>query len=185
MLDNFDSFTFNLVHYLEAEGADVHVARNNEIELQEIDLFDQIVLSPGPSLPKDAGIMPALISEYVTRKKFLGVCLGMQAIVQHFGGELFNLPTVMHGVQRTIVIDQKSSSTGLYNGFLPSIKVGLYHSWGVKKEHLPSVLVGTAFHQDVVMSIEHENLPVWGVQYHPESILTPEGKQIIRNWLKL
>lgn len=185
MLDNFDSFTFNLVHYLEAEGADVHVARNNEIELAEIDVFDQIVLSPGPSLPKEAGIMPQLISEYVNRKKILGVCLGMQAIVQHFGGELFNLPTVLHGVQRTIHIDSKCISKGLYNEILPEIKVGLYHSWGVKKEHLPSVLVGTAFHQNVVMSIEHESLPVWGVQYHPESILTPNGKQIIRNWLKL
>lgn len=183
VLDNYDSFTYNLVHYLEAEGADVFVARNNEMDLADVEMFDQIVLSPGPSLPKDAGIMPQLIERYIEKKKFLGVCLGMQAIVQYFGGVLYNLEEVKHGIQEEIMRCESSDHDIFYQGFQPKFKVGLYHSWGVRIHDLPKPLTCTALWGETVMSIAHPDLPVWGVQYHPESVLTENGKKMIRNWL--
>ena len=184
VLDNYDSFTFNLVHYLEAEGAEVDVYRNNEIELDAVEQYNRIVLSPGPGLPKDAGIMPQLIERYIGQKKFLGVCLGMQAIVQFYGGVLFNLEAVSHGIEKEIHLEPSGITDKIYTGFLPQLKVGLYHSWGVHLNALPASLICTARAGDTVMSLKHADLPVWGVQFHPESIMTENGKKMISNWLK-
>lgn len=180
VLDNYDSFTYNLVHLLEQCIDEVEVYRNDEISLSAVDRYDKIVLSPGPSLPKDAGIMMDVIDRYHPRKDILGVCLGMQAIVQYFGGELFNLEEVRHGIVRRIQLD---TSSHLFQGMDDAIEVGLYHSWATTEDRLPHPLKQVAKQASVTMGVEHKQLPVYGVQFHPESIMTPAGKQIIQNWL--
>ena len=182
LLDSFDSFTYNLFHYLEGLDCEVKVARNNEITLAEIEEFDKIVLSPGPGLPQDSGILMDLLAEFATKKPILGVCLGMQAIALHFGGSLYNLSEVKHGVSE--IAHQKAKSE-LFKDIPQSFEVGLYHSWAVDS-NLPSELKVTAISEnDVLMSIEHQTLPIYAVQFHPESILTPAGKKIIQNFIQL
>lgn len=182
LLDSFDSFTYNLFHYLEAMGCEVKVARNNEITLAEVEEFDKIVLSPGPGLPENAGILMDLLQEFAVRKPILGVCLGMQAIALHFGGSLYNLPNVKHGIAE--IAHQKEESL-LFKGVSKKFEVGLYHSWAVNKE-LPKELKVTAISEKgVLMAIEHHDLPIYAVQFHPESILTREGKKIIQNFISL
>ncbi len=182
LLDNFDSFTYNLFHYIEALDCEVKVVRNNEISLSEIEAFDKIVLSPGPGLPQNSGILMALLSEFATKKPILGVCLGMQAIALHFGGSLYNLPNVKHGVAETVVQQEESK---LFKGISRNFEVGLYHSWAVKPV-LPKELKATVISEkNVLMAIEHQVLPVYAVQFHPESILTPAGKKIIQNFIEL
>ena len=181
VLDNYDSFTYNLVHILEQYTAELDVFRNDEISIEEVEKYDKILLSPGPSLPIDAGIMMELIDVYHKRKDIFGVCLGMQGIVQYFQGELFNLPSVNHGITETISVDPTSF---LFQGLENEIEVGLYHSWGTREELLPDCLEGKATLDEIIMSIEHKSLKISGVQFHPESIMTPSGKQIIENWLK-
>jgi anthranilate synthase component 2 len=188
VFDNYDSFTYNLVHLVEKITHEkVAVFRNDQIELDEIKIYDKIILSPGPGLPSEAGLLLPLIREYASSKSILGVCLGHQAIGEAFGGKLLNLSTVFHGVSTPVSIRSERTGTrsSLYNGLPDSIMVGRYHSWVLSDEGLPGDLEVTA--RDVngfIMGLQHLNYDVQGVQFHPESVLTPEGETIIRNWLK-
>ncbi len=181
ILDNYDSFTYNLYHYLQQFCDDITVLRNDEITPEETDAFTHIVLSPGPGLPAESGVLMQVLARQAERKPILGICLGMQAIALHFGGELFNQADVKHGVTTTISTTPNST---LFNGLPKSFTVGLYHSWAVKKENLPADLYITAKStENVIMALAHKTLPVCGVQFHPESILTEHGKAMLSNWL--
>lgn len=183
VIDNYDSFTYNLVHYLELFGSKVTVVRNDEFELEELEQFDKIVLSPGPGIPSEAGLLKAVIQKYSETKSILGVCLGQQAIGEVFGGSLINLEKVHHGVAATIKLTV--SDELLYEGLPQQLEVGRYHSWVVSKENFPEELEITS--EDTsgnIMSLRHKRWDVRGVQFHPESVLTPHGKKIIENWLK-
>ncbi len=183
LLDNYDSFTYNLLHYIESSGDfEVFVFRNDQITLEEVANYDLIILSPGPGLPKDAGILLPLIKKYATSKKILGVCLGMQAIAEIFGATLKNLDSVYHGVATPIEII--NANDVLFNGFPKTIQVGRYHSWVVAENSLPDSLQITSLDASgLLMSFTHTTYPIYGVQFHPESILTPFGKQLIANFL--
>ncbi len=184
ILDNYDSFTYNLLHLVEqAEGVQVTVKRNDEIGLEEVENYERILLSPGPGLPVDAGVMMDLIKRYGSTKNILGVCLGHQAIAESFGGKLMNLQRPSHGeAKATIVVDEEE---GLYRGIPKTFQTGRYHSWAVEEKTLPSCLIVTAVDEvGVIMSFRHQELPIKGIQYHPESILSEYGKQIICNWLE-
>lgn len=181
VIDNYDSFTYNLVHYLEDLGAEVCVKRNDQLTLQEVDEFEKIVLSPGPGIPDEAGLLKDIIRTYAPTKSILGVCLGQQAIGEVFGGKLINIPEVYHGVATTIKITEQDP---IYKDIPNQIEVGRYHSWVVDPK-LPDVLIPTSYDQNgQVMSLRHVEYDVCGVQYHPESVLTPDGKQILNNWLE-
>ena len=182
ILDNYDSFTYNLFHYLKGFTPDVTVKRNDEISIEEVDQYSRIVISPGPGLPKEAGILMQVLQRYSASKPILGICLGLQAVVEHFGGELYNQKIVKHGLQEEI--DILKTTSGLFKGFGNSINVGLYHSCAAKEENLPKEFEITAKGKTgVIMGLEHKTLPLSCVQFHPESILTPSGKQIIENWI--
>ena len=182
LLDNFDSFTYNLFHLLEKHTVEeIVVKRNNEISLQEITNFSAIVLSPGPGLPKNAGVMPEVLNHFSNHKKILGVCLGMQAIGEFYGATLKNLNKVVHGEATEIKILGESK---LFQKCPKQFKVGRYHSWVIDKVSLPSELLLIAEDQSQeVMAIQHRQLPIYGVQFHPESILSEYGDFIIKNWL--
>lgn len=184
IIDNYDSFTYNLAHYVnEKTNYKAEVFRNDKISLAEVDKYETIILSPGPGLPKDAGIMNDVIKKYAKTKKILGVCLGMQAIGEVFGAELKNMEDVFHGVASPIKIIENKDL--LYQNLPNSFSVGRYHSWVINKDKIPKELKVTAItNQDEIMSITHQNYQVYGVQYHPESILTEYGKEIIHNFLK-
>lgn len=181
LLDNFDSFTFNLFHYLECFGCEVTVARNNEISCEEIVPFDKIVLSPGPGLPQDAGILMDVIAHFYDKKPMLGVCLGMQALALHFENELYNQSVVKHGVEAVCTHNQ---SNRLFQEIPKEFNVGLYHSWAVKLAPDNPLQAIAYSNEQVLMAIEHPTLPLGGVQFHPESIMTPHGKTMIHNFLK-
>jgi len=183
ILDNYDSFTYNLVQYVkEITGTRPDVVRNDKISLDAVDAYDFIILSPGPGLPHEAGIMIDLIKRYASTKKILGVCLGHQAIAEAFGGELFNLPKVYHGVATNIKITE--SSDLVFKNCPPEVVVGRYHSWAVVKENLPSELRITAVDEHgVIMALSHKTFDVKGVQFHPESIMTAYGKQMLQNFI--
>ncbi len=183
VLDNYDSFTYNLVQYLlELTEDPIDVFRNDEITIDEVDQYDLIVLSPGPGVPEDAGIMPSLIKKYADSKVIFGVCLGLQAIGEAFGGTLTNLTQVFHGIDTDITITDHSHS--IYKDLPAQIRVGRYHSWVVSKETLPDELKITAVDEEgMIMSLQHKKYNVSGVQYHPESIMTEEGKAILQNLL--
>lgn len=181
LLDNFDSFTYNLYHYLLEFTANVTVKRNDEITPEEAEAFSHIVLSPGPGLPKNAGVLMDLIKHLANEKSILGVCLGMQALAEYFGGTLYNQQMVKHGVTTQIKTEVHSR---LFQNLPTQFEVGLYHSWAIEETTLPSAFQITArSEQNVLMAIEHHTLPICGVQFHPESILTQHGKEIIGNWL--
>jgi len=181
VIDNYDSFVYNLVHYLEAFDAQVDVVRNKSINLQAVNQYDKILLSPGPGIPDEAGQLKSLINEYYQTKPILGVCLGQQAIMEVFGGTLENLKTVYHGISTSINITAEDEV--LYQNLPNQIEVGRYHSWVVHKT-LPEVLEATSVDDDGnIMSLRHKDYDVRAVQYHPESVLTPHGKIIIQNWL--
>jgi len=180
IIDNYDSFTYNLVHLIECFTDDYEVWRNDEIDFKRVAEFDRILLSPGPGLPKEAGQMLELIKEFVMLKPILGICLGCQALGEYFGAKLFNMKSVKHGLQTPISIVDNSC---LFNSVSPEIEVGRYHSWALDLKDAES-LVATAFDTDnVLMSFRHSTLPIYGIQFHPESIMTLEGKQIIKNWI--
>jgi anthranilate synthase component II len=181
VLDNYDSFTYNLVHYLEKMGAEeVHVFRNDKISIEEVNAYDKILLSPGPGIPSEAGILPELIKHYAGKKSILGVCLGQQAIAEAFGGSIFNLDKVYHGVATPIQITKKDS---LFDHIPEKFLAGRYHSWAVDK-NLPSDLEILAVDENQnIMALRHKTFDVKGVQFHPESILTEHGEQLIKNWL--
>ena len=182
VIDNYDSFTYNLVHYLEDLNCEVTVYRNDEFDIDEIAHFDKILLSPGPGVPDEAGLLKAVIAKYAPTQNILGVCLGQQAIGEVFGGTLSNLDKVYHGVATMVKtsVDNELLFEGLGNEF----EVGRYHSWIVNAD-LPEVLEATSFDENgQVMSLRHRTFDVRGVQFHPESVLTPNGKKILENWLK-
>jgi anthranilate synthase component 2 len=181
VIDNYDSFTYNLVHYLEDLGAIVTVFRNDEFELKELDAFDKIVLSPGPGIPDEAGSLKEVIKTYAKTKSILGICLGLQAIGEVFGGILINLEKVYHGVASKItIIENDTIFTNLPN----EIEVGRYHSWVISNDNFPQNLIITSVDENKqIMSVKHSVYDVRGVQFHPESILTPYGKKILENWL--
>jgi anthranilate synthase component 2 len=182
VIDNYDSFTYNLVHYLEDLDCEVTVYRNDEFDIDEISGFDKILLSPGPGIPDEAGLLKAVIQKYAPTKSIFGVCLGQHAIGEVFGGTLSNLDKVYHGVAsmvKTSVNDEL-----LFEGLGNEFEVGRYHSW-VVDANLPDVLEATSFDENgQVMSLRHKTYDVRGVQFHPESVLTPNGKKILENWLK-
>ncbi len=181
VIDNYDSFTYNLVHYLEDLDCEVTVKRNDQLSIEEVDAFDKIVLSPGPGIPDEAGLLKEIIATYAPTKSIFGVCLGQQAIAEVFGGSLINLDQVYHGIASTIKITKTDDI--LFKDLGSEIEVGRYHSWVVNPD-LPEALEATSFDKNgQVMSIRHKEYDVCAVQYHPESVLTPNGKKILENWL--
>ncbi len=183
VFDNYDSFTYNLVQMIERiTDQKVDVYRNDEISLEEIAKYDKIILSPGPGIPEEAGILLELIKKYAPTKSILGVCLGQQAIAEAFGGNLINLSEIFHGVATSSKTIKKDSK--LFQNLPEEIEVGRYHSWAVNSENFPEELEITATDNDgMIMALQHKTYDVHGVQFHPESILTPEGEVIIRNFL--
>lgn len=183
VIDNYDSFVYNLVHYLEEFPSEVSIFRNDQICWEEIEKFDKIVLSPGPGIPETAGMLKALIQEFAARKPIFGVCLGHQAIAEVFGGKLTNLKQVFHGV--SIPIYQTVEDELLFKDIPKKFMAARYHSWIVEKE-LPTCLEATAFDEfGYLMSLRHKKYDIRAVQFHPESILTPFGKKMIQNWIAL
>ncbi|WP_394758783.1 anthranilate synthase component II [Flavobacterium sp.] len=183
VIDNYDSFTYNLVHYLEDLNCEVTVYRNDEFDIDEIKNFDKILLSPGPGIPDEAGLLKEVIRIYSATKSILGVCLGQQAIGEVFGGSLINLEKVYHGVATNvnILVDNET----LFDGLEKQIEVGRYHSWVVNTVDFPDVLEITSTDENgQIMSLRHKTYDVRGVQFHPESVLTPNGKKILENWVK-
>ena len=182
IIDNYDSFTYNLSHLVKEAGAEVTVLRNDQFQMEELEQFDKILLSPGPGVPQEAGLLLDVIRNYAGRKPILGVCLGEQAIGEVFGGKLINLTEVYHGIQSPVKI---MAADYLFHGLPEEILVGRYHSWVVDTDGLPECLQITAVSQEgYIMALRHKTMDVHGIQFHPESVLTPEGKQMIRNWLK-
>ncbi len=188
VFDNYDSFTYNLVHLVEKiTHTKVDVYRNDQLPMEKVNDYDKIILSPGPGIPEEAGLLLPLIKEYASTKSILGVCLGHQAIGQAFGGTLINLSTVYHGVATEIQV--RSSESGvhspLFMGLPDRIEVGRYHSWIISDDNFPEELEVTARDENnYIMALQHKKYDVQGVQFHPESVLTPMGEAIMRNWLK-
>lgn len=183
VFDNYDSFTYNLVHLVEKMiPGKVDVYRNDEMALENVAAYDKIILSPGPGIPSEAGLLLPLIKEYAASKSILGVCLGHQAIAEAFGGSLINLSTVFHGVATPCKLDNENCR--LFTGLPAQIEVGRYHSWIVNEEDLPENLEVTAKDENnYIMALQHKVYDVQGVQFHPESVLTPDGEKILKNWL--
>lgn len=182
IIDNYDSFTYNLSHLVKELGADVTVYRNDRFTLSSLDVFDKIILSPGPGIPEEAGLLLDVIREYAGKKPILGVCLGEQAIGQFFGGTLINLSEVYHGIQSRILL---TVDDYLFKGLESQIEVGRYHSWVVSYEGFPACLEVTARSEEgQIMALRHRHYDVRGIQFHPESVLTPTGKIMIKNWLE-
>jgi anthranilate synthase component II len=191
VFDNYDSFTYNLVHLVEKIiGEKVDVYRNDQIPLENVQIYDKIILSPGPGLPSEAGMLMPLIKQYGASKSILGVCLGHQAIGEVFGGSLTNLTKVYHGIATPVkIIPQNprnvSVNADLFNGIPDGFMAGRYHSWVIDPEKFPKSLEVTATDASGhIMALRHKNYDVLGVQFHPESVLTPYGEQIMRNWLE-
>ena len=183
VIDNYDSFTYNLVHLVNELGREVEVWRNDKFELSDVDQFDQILLSPGPGIPEEAGLLLEVIKKYAAHKSIFGVCLGQQAIAEAFGGTLQNLGRPMHGIATPIDVLDKAEV--IFQDCPPVINVGRYHSWVVKAEGLPNCFVVTATDSTgEIMALRHKEFDVRGVQFHPESVLTAHGKQMMKNWLE-
>lgn len=182
IFDNYDSFTYNIVHAVRELGTDPTVVRNDCIALDEIDKFDKIIISPGPGIPSEAGILQQLLQEYADKKSILGICLGHQAIGERFGARLKNLPEVYHGIKTEIDIIRPDY---IFDGLGNKLEVGRYHSWAIDPGSIPAELEITALSPDgCIMAVRHRDFDIRGVQFHPESVLTPKGTKIIENWLK-
>ena len=183
IIDNYDSFTYNLSHLVKELGAEVTVYRNDQFELPQLEAFSKIILSPGPGIPSEAGLLLDVIKTYAGRKPILGVCLGHQAIGEAFGGKLENLSDVFHGVATPCRI---VSDDPLFSGLPKDITVGRYHSWVVSREDLPNCIEVTAESDEgQIMALRHRGLNIRGIQFHPESVLTPDGKKMLQNWMFL
>jgi len=181
LIDNYDSFTYNLVHYIEGLDVQVDVVFNDQLDLNTVEDYDKIVLSPGPGLPHEAGVLNEVIATYVNKKPILGVCLGFQALVEHYGGSLFNQQEVKHGIAEIGKFDQTSK---LFNATANEFKIGLYHSWAANPNDFPEDLRITGMSENgVIMAFEHKTLPIAGVQFHPESILSQYGRKIVENFI--
>lgn len=184
LIDNYDSFTYNLAHILKELHIDVEIRRNDQITLEEVDTYSKILLSPGPGIPEEAGILLPLIRKYAPTKSILGICLGEQAIGEAFGAKLVNLTEVHHGICSDIRVIAKDET--LFDGVSNGFRAGRYHSWVVSREEFPDCLEVTAedAEEKQIMAIRHRRYDVRGVQFHPESILTPMGRNILENWIK-
>ncbi len=183
IIDNYDSFTYNLVHLVNELGLTCEVWRNDQFELEDVDRFDKIILSPGPGIPSEAGLLLDVIRTYAPTKSIFGVCLGQQAIAEAFGGSLHNLSRPMHGISTPVKVTDAAEQ--LFIGLPEQINVGRYHSWVVSQHDLPAELTVTAIDEkdNSIMALRHRTLDVRGVQFHPESVLTEYGKEMLRNWL--
>lgn len=184
VIDNYDSFVYNLVHYLEELNCEVTVRRNDQFHMTELENYDKILLSPGPGIPQEAGFLKQVIKTFAGKKPILGVCLGQQAIGEVFGGDLENLSEVFHGVATPAKI--LVSDEPLFKDLGPEIEIGRYHSWVVSIQNFPESLEVTSVDENgQIMSLRHREYDIRGVQFHPESVLTPNGKQIIQNWINM
>jgi len=185
VIDNYDSFTYNLVTYLrEITGQEIYVKRNDEISAEEAGEYEKIVISPGPGVPKDAGITKEVIRRWAPERSILGVCLGCQAIAESYGGEIYNLSRVFHGVSTYMSITDEQEK--LFNGISGSFTAGRYHSWVIREDKLPSELKVTARDEEgLIMAVAHREYKLRGVQFHPESVLTRYGRQMLINWLDI
>lgn len=183
IIDNYDSFTYNLVHLVNEIGLQCEVWRNDKFSIDDVDAFDRIILSPGPGIPSEAGLLLKVIEKYSPTKSIFGVCLGQQAIAEVFGGKLYNLRQPMHGIATPILVTDEKEK--LFLDLPHSFKVGRYHSWVVDEKAIPDVLTVTAIDEedDSVMALRHKQYDVRGVQFHPESILTEYGKEMMKNWI--
>lgn len=182
VIDNYDSFTYNLVHLVKELGAQVTVFRNDRFDLNQLDSFDKIILSPGPGIPSEAGLLLDVIRAYAGRKPIFGVCLGHQAIGEVFGARLVNLSEVYHGVATE---GRRLGNDYIFRGLPGRFMMGRYHSWAVDREGLPDCLEVTAESDDgCIMALRHRQYDVRGIQFHPESVLTPDGRKIVENWLQ-
>ncbi|MCO5949220.1 anthranilate synthase component II [Mucilaginibacter flavidus] len=183
IIDNYDSFTYNLVHLVNEIGLQCEVWRNDKFNIGDVDAYERIILSPGPGIPSEAGLLLEVIEKYAATKSIFGVCLGQQAIAEVFGGKLYNLPQPMHGIATPIKVTDKQER--LFIGLPETFKVGRYHSWVVDGKTLPDCLTVTAIDEadNSLMALTHKEYDVRGVQFHPESILTEFGKEMMQNWL--
>lgn len=182
VLDNYDSFTYNLVHIIRELGYEPEVYRNDKIDAEAVERYDKILISPGPGLPDEAGIMKTLIRQYAPTKSILGICLGHQGIGEVFGARLFNIPKVLHGVTSTTTVTDPEEI--LFRDVLPSFQATHYHSWAVERDSIPATLRITAVNDEgLVMGMRHAEYDVRGLQFHPESVMTTEGPRMIANWL--
>ncbi|WP_341199650.1 aminodeoxychorismate/anthranilate synthase component II [Croceibacter atlanticus] len=182
VIDNYDSFVYNLVHYLEELDCQVTVLRNNQLNIEDLAAYDKILLSPGPGIPDEAGLLKEIIKTYAATKPIFGVCLGQQAIGEVFGGKLTNLNNVFHGIATNVTLTVTNEP--LFKGLNSTFKVGRYHSWVVSKEDFPDALEVTSLDENgQIMSLRHRDFDICAVQYHPESVLTPDGKTMIKNWV--
>ena len=183
IIDNYDSFTYNLAHLVKEIGAEVTVWRNDQFDIQQLQEFDKIILSPGPGIPEEAGLLLDVIRNYAGKKPILGVCLGHQAIGEVFGAKLTNLDEVFHGVATE---GTQFGNDYLFNGLPKRITMGRYHSWVVDRANVPDCLEVTAVSDDgQIMALKHKQHDIHGIQFHPESVLTPDGKKMLQNWLFL
>lgn len=183
IIDNYDSFTYNLAHLVRELGTEVTVLRNDQFQMEDLEAYSKIILSPGPGIPSEAGLLLDVIRTYASRKPILGVCLGHQAIGEVFGGKLENLSSVFHGVATE---GTQLENDGIFSGLPRRITMGRYHSWVVSREGFPDCLEITALSDEgQIMALKHKELNVRGIQFHPESVLTPDGKKMLQNWLFL
>ncbi|MDE7392940.1 MAG: aminodeoxychorismate/anthranilate synthase component II [Muribaculaceae bacterium] len=183
IIDNYDSFTYNIVNALRLLGIEPTVVRNDKVNLDDLQQFDKIILSPGPGIPSEAGLMPAIIERYASSKPILGICLGHQALAEHFGARLINLPKVYHGLKLPLSVTSPEADY-LFDGLPERFDVGRYHSWAVDPLSVPECLEVTAVDDDGnIMALRHRELDIRGVQFHPESIMTDLGQHIFKNWL--
>lgn len=183
VIDNYDSFTYNLVHLLQELDKTYEVVRNDKFDLDYVNNFNKILLSPGPGIPAEAGLLLDVIRTYASTKSILGICLGQQAIAEVFGGLLFNMPKPLHGVATDIIITDEDEK--LFRDFPRNSKIGRYHSWAVEKNSLPDTLKITALDPDgIIMALSHVEYDIRSVQFHPESVLTDNGKKLMENWLR-
>jgi anthranilate synthase component 2 len=180
LIDFYDSFTYNIFHYLESCGVEVHVVEDRAVKIDEVENYDCIVFSPGPGLPSETQSMLLILEKYSGTKKILGICLGMQGIASFYGDELYNLEKVKHGVSEIIHVDPK---VNLFNDLDKNQEVGLYHSWAVRINPNSNLKVTALSNEHVTMALQHKELPIYGVQFHPESILSENGKQMLKNFL--
>ena len=182
IIDNYDSFTYNLAHLVKELGAEVTVFRNDKFEMDSLEAFDKIMLSPGSGIPSEAGLMPEVIKRYAQSKPILGICLGHQAIGEYFGGRLANLDRVFHGIATE---GTQLGNDYMFNGLPRRITMGRYHSWVVSREYLPDCLEITAESDEGhIMALRHRTLDIRGLQFHPESVLTTDGRKMMENWIK-
>lgn len=182
VIDNYDSFTFNLAHYLEALNTEVVVYRNDEFDIEDLEDFHKILLSPGPGIPDEAGLLKKVITTYAASKSILGICLGHQAIGEVFNSKLTNLKSPLHGISSKVNLTTETDT--LFQNIPTEFEVGLYHSWIIDTKTISSDLIVTSVNENgIIMSVKHRNFDVKGIQFHPESILTPHGMTILQNWI--